>query len=236
MTDATDGCSIDSAVKATDLCTLLSTTRRRAVLRLVADRSPRGIEKEMLATRLAAVTNDKRPASVTDDERQRVRIELTHKVLPVLSDAGVLAMDDGTVTTTDHWLFEDHKNLLADELPDDVDNVFEALGNERRRTLLAVLRSSRKSHSTRAVAQAVAAEELDTSSYDAPDEHVDEVQMSLVHVHLPMLSEAGLIAYDPVDSRSAYEGHPLLRNELEWVLDSDRTHPDAIDGAVPVHS
>ncbi|WP_226006477.1 DUF7344 domain-containing protein [Natrinema salinisoli] len=203
-----------------DLFDALADGRRRAVVRLVHERSPLGIEKDDLAFQFAAVMTDKRLAAVTDDDHQRARIELHHTLLPRLTDAGFLEEVDGAVRTTEHGAF-DAAGLEAaisagrGDDPAELDAVFEALADERRRTVLGVLSNQYHQIATETLARDVAAREADATEREVSQERVDEVLTSLVHVHLPLLSDAALVGYDADGHRVSYEGHPAVRTE--WV-------------------
>ncbi|WP_265111607.1 DUF7344 domain-containing protein [Halosolutus halophilus] len=200
----------------------LASERRRTIVRLLAGPSPDGIEKADLAARLAAVTNEKPLDAVTDDERRQSSVALTHSDLPALTDAGLLAeREDGSVAATDHWAFDEYgfDDALAGRPPDELDGVFAALAESRRRTILSVLRDQPKALSTRTLARNVAAREAELPERSVPSERVDRVLTSLVHVDLPLLADAGLVSYDDAEGRVAYEGHPVLRTA--WV-DTDR--------------
>ncbi|MHB9288908.1 hypothetical protein ACKVMT_17910 [Halobacteriales archaeon Cl-PHB] len=68
------------------------------------------------------------------------------------------------------------------------DQRYQMLANERRRVTLAVLADRETSLSLEALAAAVASRE---------DEEHDRVATSLHHVHLPKLTAAGVLEYDP---------------------------------------
>ncbi|QCS42790.1 hypothetical protein [Natrinema versiforme] len=215
-----------SAVAARDdYFAALADARRRTVLRLVHERSPQGIEKDDLAFRLAAVTSDKQLASVTDDDHQRALVDLHHRLVPRLTDAGLLEETDGDlIRTTDHRAFDEpgfeaavsgHRTDDAEEL----DAVFEALADSRRRTVLAVLSDQYHPIATETLARDIAAREDDVTEREVSGERVDEVLASLVHVHLPLLSDATLVGYDDDADRVSYEGHPAVR--AEWIQPAD---------------
>ena len=208
----------------------LADSTRRELLRIVHRRSSNGVSKTDLAFELAAVTTDSPLASVTDDDHQRVLVDCQHRHLPALVDAGLVAeADDGTVVTTDHWVFDDSEfdAILADRTDDetDLDALFGALADSRRRTILTVLGNQYHPLSSETLARDVAAREAGTAARDVSRGRVEQVLTSLVHVHLPHLNDAGLVGYDPEASSVSYEGHPTLR--IEW-LDSD---PDRLQTA-----
>jgi len=72
------------------------------------------------------------------------------------------------------------------------DQVYDALGADRRRAVLAVL-AREGALEARELAAAVAEAE------GGRDGEVDDVHRSLHHVHLPKLDDAGLVAYDHED-------------------------------------
>ncbi|WP_230198726.1 DUF7344 domain-containing protein [Halopiger djelfimassiliensis] len=208
----------------------LADATRRDIVRIVDEQSPTGIEKDELAFRLAAVTTDNRLAAVTEDDHRRARLECHHDALPALTDAGLLEeTDDGAVVTRDHWLFDDPdtRALLGDRTEytdDEIDAVFEAVADARRRTILSVLGNQYHSLSVETLARDVAAREAGANERDVSAESVMQVQCSLVHVHLPCLADAGLVDYDADANRVAYEGHPALR--IDW-LETDRSRSDS---------
>ncbi|WP_254530305.1 DUF7344 domain-containing protein [Natrinema gelatinilyticum] len=197
----------------------LANARRRVVVRIVSERSPEGIGKNDLAFRLAAVTTDNTLVSVSDDDHQRTLVDLHHRLLPPLKDAGLLEeTEDGAVVTTDHWTFDDTRfdrpvSIGAGDEQDGRDAVFHALADERRRTVLSVLTAQYHPIATETLARDVAAREAGKTEREVSKRHVDDVHASLVHVHLPLLDEATLVGYDSEDGRVSYEGHPLVRVE-----------------------
>lgn len=189
---------------------------RRAVLRIASSRSPDGIGKDELAREVAAVTNDKPVAAVSDDEHDRALLECVHRLLPALTDAGLLEVDDDTVVTTDHWLYDE--SILdvtvgrTDAPSDRLDELFGALADSRRRVALSALAAGEVADpvSTETLARAVAAFEADVDATAVSSDRVDRVRISLVHVHLPTLEEAGLVGYDATSGWISYEGDSLL--------------------------
>lgn len=207
----------------------LVTDRRRELVRLVAGQSV--IPKDDLAVQFAAALRGTPAASVSDEDRHRCQTSLVHRDLPPLIDAGLLAeTDDGAVVATDHRLIDDTEltKVIARRPPDELDTVFEALSDSRRRTVLSVLRSHAGPVSVRHLARIMTAREtIDlerepenmTAHAETNPDHEYQLRVVLLHIHLPFLNDAGLIAYDDVTGRVAYEGHPVLRTS--W-LDPDR--------------
>lgn len=214
----------------------LADATRRELLRLVHDRSPDGIAKDDLIRELAAVTTDKPVDDVTDSEYQRAAVACQHTHLPTLLEAGLVAQvedtdtDDTLIVTTDHWAFDEPalENVIAgrvDAPAAELDTLFDAVADSRRRLVLSVLAGNARTESDAmdrdALARAVAAREagIDSDADDVSQDRVDTVSSSLVHVHLPLLEDAGLV--DAVSDGVAYDGHPELH--VSWIGD------DAID-------
>lgn len=195
----------------------LADERRRAALRVVHDQSPAGVEKDDLAVELAAVTADKPPAEVTDDEHRRAFLECHHRTVPILTDAGLLAeTNDGTLVAGDAWATVDFDvGSIVDGPPPgsdaDLDAAFEALADSRRRTALAVLANQCHPMATEDLARAVAARETGSSERDVSPGRLERVTISLVHTHLPRLRDAGLVECDAETERISFDGHPVVR-------------------------
>lgn len=212
---------------AEDLFRALADGTRRRLLRTVYDRSPSGIGKDDLAVELAAVTNDKPAEAVDEDERRRAAIECQHRSLPALIDVGLVEeTDGGTVVATDHRIYEDPdlEPIVAgrtEASSAELDALFAALSDDRRRSILSALGGRRRRLSTAELARAVAALEVGTTERDVDCERVEQVRTSLVHVHLPALSDAGLVTYDPDADRVFAENDQFV--SAAWLVDeSDR--------------
>lgn len=93
-----------------------------------------------------------------------------------------------------------------------VDELFEILSHERRRAVLATL-SDHQSVAVESLAADVAACESDDSPAVPSESLVDEVHVTLHHVHLPKLDDAGLVDYDrdekTVETTSAADAVPV---------------------------
>ena len=86
-----DACSTDAVFR------LLADRTRRILFSLLGGNDEQ-VHVDDLAERVAAWKGDKPVTEVTADERETVKIELHHKHLPMLADAGVLDYDRETKT------------------------------------------------------------------------------------------------------------------------------------------
>lgn len=77
-----------------------------------------------------------------------------------------------------------------------VDDLFDVLVESRRRTVLAVLTDRRSPMAVETLARAVAEREHDDISMAPSESAVEDVHVTLHHVHLPKLDESRLVDYD----------------------------------------
>ena len=77
------------------------------------------------------------------------------------------------------------------------DQVLESVADETRRDVLAVLREEPEAVSVRDLATAVAALRTGRSYAEVTDADRKPIAVALVHVHLPGLSAAGLVDWEP---------------------------------------
>ncbi|SFG01515.1 hypothetical protein SAMN04488063_1134 [Halopelagius inordinatus] len=91
-----------------------------------------------------------------------------------------------------------HSQLDSLAETDDVsrNDLFEALTESRRRTVLATIATAGTPIELRSLARAVAREETDVTDADVPEEAFERVSVSLYHTHLPKLANLGLIEFD----------------------------------------
>ena len=205
------------------LFSALADETRREALQIAHERSPTGVTKAELAAELVSRTADDGADTVTDDDRKRALIDCHHRLLPVLADAGLITESDGRIVATDHWAFDDAElmGVIAGQTTDygtDLDALFEALADARRRTAITVLEDRQQPISVETLASEVAASETDRT---------EQVRPALTHVHLPHLHDAGLIGYDTASRRVSYEGHPVLHTGWLEKPPEHGTHADA---------
>lgn len=86
------------------------------------------------------------------------------------------------------------------ESGDAVDEVYEALSNERRRLVLTVLEEGTTPMDLPVLARRVARAETDREGGSVSGSTVERVTISLHHLHLPKLDDAGLVEYDAEDN------------------------------------
>lgn len=84
----------------------------------------------------------------------------------------------------------------AAEVDVDVDRLYDVLTSPRRRFLLAHLQEAGSPQELDALADAVAHWELDSETATVPEDTHKAITVSLHHVHLPKMVEAGLLTYD----------------------------------------
>lgn len=182
---------------------------------------------ETLATEVATIEHD--CPIVTDEQCERVHIELIHAHVPRLVDADLLSRHDDSDATTvalaDHPVLESAwvRSLLDDPtgetLPVDegtFDRTLEALRSPRRRTVCAALARRRGTVSVADLAAAVVAREGSdgTRLVDVTESACTDVATSLVHEQLPILSNAGLVEYDDGAGEVA-----LATDAPQWRID-----------------
>lgn len=183
----------------------LTSLRRRRILAILVDGSD-PVEVTELARRLAAVEEGCLPTTVSDEATDELLIDLQHVQLPALVEAGLLDRDEGeeTVVAADHPAFDDPAFRHLVESRGDVDDVVDTLASERRRLVLAVLQARDEPVGRSALAREVAAYQRNESSPSA----VEEVEVTLHHVHLPKLEAVGLVERDAEAETVRYLRHP----------------------------
>ncbi|UPV99774.1 hypothetical protein M0R88_14795 [Halorussus gelatinilyticus] len=79
----------------------------------------------------------------------------------------------------------------------ELDTLLDVCEHKHRRIVLAALTDQHQSLSINDLTNAIVKHNHHTLPTEASDEIVTQIQTDLHHVHLPKLSEAGLIHYDP---------------------------------------
>lgn len=212
------------------LFTVLGTSRRRAILRILRDRTT-VISEHKLSLTLAAIEQELSVADVPNEEARDIRLDLRHSHLPLLEDSGLVnwKREEGTVATTDHVALTDplFHRLLAVESTE-LDEVLSVLSNKRRRLLLAILRDDPTPLSRTALLQELARQETGET---APNQAVlDDIMVSLSHDHLPRLATAGIIDYDAETDHVAYIEHPELEELFTLLHKPDNRLVSKLDG------
>lgn len=214
-----------------DLFSCLARSDRRRLLGILFERAPESMPLDDLA-RALTLERDASVEAESDDLLSRTLTTLRHQHLPMLDAAGLIDHDhdSDTVAITDHPAFRDTGIVEAitgeaDSNSDSLDSLFEALAHSRRRTILDIL-----SHQFGSIYVETLARELWANGRETPEsavspEAVQQLIVSLRHISLPRLSEAGVIEYDVEEGTVAYAGHPDLR--VPWMHsvlepDSDR--------------
>lgn len=201
QSDATPGPSRNAVFQA------LADRRRRRILDVLL-RRPDPISEHALATELATMAASAEE-TVDGEEVASVRQTLRHLHLPALEAVPLVHWDreDETVRATDHPAMRDEtiRSLVAGDVP--ADDVMDALANERRRIVLAVLHTYGGPVEPTTVAEKVRDLERDGAA-SADENSARDVGIALQHVHLPKLDEAGLVRRDEDAGTVSYVGHP----------------------------
>lgn len=203
--------------------TALATARRRLATVVLHERQPLSVSD--LVDHLVARRSGRES---TADAPQEVTVSLRHVHLPKLASAGVVDRDGSTValTSTSSATLAVDLALATVDAGRSVDEVFEALGARERLAAVGVLQSTGEqplSDLADRVAEVV-----------GPTAVADRLAVSLDHVHLPRLDDAGVVTYDRERKRAAFEGLPVpLPQRLERSTDDRRTGgPPAGDGSL----
>lgn len=161
------------------------------------------ITEGRLAAKLEAATVDRA------DANRRYRIQLRHTHLPKLADRNLLVWDEansrvrGTETTA----------TVVDTLSDLIRFAggdgppLDALADERRRTVVALVEAEPEPVSRTRLAREIATGDGDG---EPSRSNVREVAIDLHHRQLPTLASAGVVDYDPDDGTVTYTGPPRL--------------------------
>lgn len=174
---------------------------RRAALTEVQKQSP--IEVRDLAARVVARVEGRPIDDVTDEERQRTSAALHHSHLPRLAEAGFVEMEreqDANYVRPDEDV--DAATLESiEELADHEsgETVLEVLADPERRRVAASLARADEPVSVTGLAESMAADGGDALVGGGTS--VESIRVSLHHIHLPRLEDAGLVEYDSADAR-----------------------------------
>lgn len=200
----------------------LAHSGRRRVLRRLLKAAPESVPRGELAPAFAAATYGKPLEDVTEEECQNATIALHHRHLPTLTAAGLVeyATDDNTVTIAENPALRDPYVLEAVEgstpvRSESLNAVFDALAEDRRRTVLDVLSHQLDRIHVETLARELEARERDVAESEVSEASVERALTRLRHVDLPHLAEAGLVEHDPEAGTVAYAGHPALR--VPWM-------------------
>lgn len=200
----------------------LANSERRRVLGLLSENGPDPVPTGELATALAARAGGADRTEVTDEQRQHAEITLHHTHLPALAEADLVVhnREDGTVALAAHPAFEDSgvRSAIGHDAPaspGELDDLFGALADARRRAALDVLSHQFGPIHCETLARELEAYGRDVAESEVSGPEVDRTLVRLEQVDLPRLSDAGLVAYDADEGTVAYEGHPQLR--VPWM-------------------
>lgn len=213
---STDG--EDADVQLTTAGTLLDlcvAPQRRIVLEALCESGP--LSMASLADRVAARRLDVAPGSVTEEAHERAAVGLHHNHLPKLSDAGFVELaedDDATMVSLTHRIESDRIRDLIESAQGSWEELNALLGEDRRRHVVTLLLSADGPLALDEIAKRIA--ERECSEVDATDgEHLESIRVSLHHLHLPTLTEVGILDYDPETRFVDLEGLPDAYEAVE---------------------
>lgn len=184
---------------------VLADANRRYLLSTLSERTD-PLSLETLATEVAAQKHGS--PIVTTEQSRTAHIELVHRHVPKLLEAGVLReVTDGEtrmVALANHPIFEAEwvAHLVANPTGGSrcdeptMDRTLETLRPARRRIVCSVLARQGDALDVDDLAALVAVRENDGRLVDVDESDWRPVATSLGHVHLPALADAGLVAYD----------------------------------------
>lgn len=177
---------------------LLASARRRTVLTVLATDSPASLERLT-----EAVLEDEGAGDPSGDRRTEVAVDLAHVHLPKLEAADAVTYDaEERVVTREVHPIHDVPVVRPDVDAAPSEAICEALADERRQLVLSVLREQ-ESLLVDALAERVVARKRDCERAAVPDERVQSCLASLHHADLPLLANAGLIAWSPEEGRAS---------------------------------
>lgn len=198
----------------------LADSDRRRLLEFLYERAHESLTLRDLGAYLASLSREHLQDRESTGGLQQALTSLYHTHLPKLEAAELVDREGGTVTVTDHPAFRDEGivDVISNEGIADaesLDALFDGLADARRRTILDSLSHQFHPIHTETLAREVGAKEQGTCESEVPEGDVAGILVRLRHVHLPKLSDAGLIEYDADEQTVAYEGHADLR--VPWM-------------------
>lgn len=185
-----------------DLFDAVSNRYRRCALAFLAEGPTSPAD---LATRVAAWEHGTHPGRLADAEVDAIHAALHHVHLPKLEEAGLVERTaGGNVAAVDPAIVDRHgfSEMIGRDDPGreaGVDRLFDVLSSPFRRTLLVSLFERGGDAfplSVTAIAETLRGDGHADDPGSATDGRWDDLVVSLHHVHLPGLSEAGFLAYD----------------------------------------
>lgn len=179
--------------RTTRSTTALSDGTCRQIVRVLHENSG-AVTMQDIADQLA----DSSSAEPSHTDAESIRVRLHHVHLPKLADHGLVLWDEQeqTVSATDHPVYESDR---VEELPMDngEDRITEALTDDRRREILAIVTSQNGAVTREALARKLARRETDKQPAKSL---IEDIEVQLHHRHLPKLDQAGLVEYDLGDA------------------------------------
>ncbi|MFC6864448.1 hypothetical protein ACFQGE_13400 [Halomicroarcula sp. GCM10025817] len=177
------------------ISTILSDTRHRRILSLVAN-EPGPMTERDLAIELAALEERTPPGRVTDDERERRRIDLYHCHLPKLESAGLVVRSGAGIRLVPRFPIDLDAfdiSLPSPDRPDDPrwDVIAAFVARPYRRDVVELVADRTDPLSLEDLSERLVAE-----GADGAVERPDTLRLRLHHVDLPKLDAVDVVSYD----------------------------------------
>lgn len=193
-----------------ELYSVLSAEPRRDALAVLLREGPE-LTESRLATAVAARGAGTSVADVPAGERREARVSCRHVHLQKLAEAGLIEWDreDGAIRLTreDSLRRSDLEPVLSGRTEtgaEETSTTFALLANERRRVALTVLERVGPQDLGSLATRVLAREQVGRVT----EARTERVAVSLKHVHLPRLVEAGVVEAD--GEQVGYRGNALL--------------------------
>ena len=213
---------ISNHITSEGVFAILASTPYRHLLAKMYECAPEPVTGDELATHLISDGPEQKREEDLPVAVKRAHLNLHHQYLPKLEADKLIEWDreGGTVRLCNHPAFEDEAIVDAisgewDDEDDSLDELFGAVAHPRRRAILDVLSHQRSQIHVETLARELGAREDGITGSVVPQKDLQRILTTLRHIHLPVLAEAALVAYDRDADTVAYEGHPHLR--VPWM-------------------
>lgn len=195
------------------LSSILADPCQRHILALLLEQ-PQPLTDRDLAVQLAARESEKQSSEVAEEDVQQLLVDLYHQYLPELQTIGWIDRRPEGIVLTDQFPSEEIESSLPPL--QDADRQWEILttllARPRRQHIVSILAGQEHPLTLEKLAVRLTAYEQITGTTDGDD---PTLSVTLHHVDLPRLDEAGLIEYDPEEKTITRECD--LTQLVDWI-------------------